>query len=142
VFDIRFTDQPARPDHRAGEIVIANLRETFDADMRWWSAAQYETQWLRGVRLVLEAERSAVVTSFIEPRYANFIRWWPMYRDGDSVIFQEQILFMNQLAAPFDSERFADFVSPRAREVDEGEKVSEWRITTVDVRAFLERRER
>lgn len=142
VFDIRFL--VARPTHglteRCGEIRLGELRETFLAELSFWDEAAYRRQWAGAIAQVLAGNRSALITSLADPTNANFVRCWPMFPDGKSVIFQERILFMKDLSEPFDPHDIGRFIEPRTSDASGGEHVSEWRVSLDAVRAFATQR--
>jgi len=60
-----------------------------------------------------------------------------MYRVDDTVFVQNQILFLNQLSAPFDERDPFSFVSERKSVNDEGEPLSEWCVQVEELESFL-----
>ena len=45
---------------------------------------------------MLDHERSALITSVGEPGTANFVFWWPLYADGETVRVQHHVLFLSE----------------------------------------------
>jgi hypothetical protein len=85
------------------------------------------------------AERTALVTAMYDPALANFLTWWPMYREQELVFVQNHLLFMAQLTRHFDVEAMDGFVPARETIDDEGQKVSEWSVPLAEVAHFLGR---
>ncbi len=143
-FDIKFVRARApldQPDTQCGLICIGSLEESFISDLTFWSAADYERHWEAAAARILESERTALITSITDPATSNFIRWWPMYRQGDSVIFREQVLFLQGLPEPFDAGHLEKFVEPRGP-IGPDEPISEWLLPLDAIRGFLQRRVR
>lgn len=143
-FEIRFLDRWGSGDlvgARFGEIKIGSFRETFLADVTsYWDEERYEAQWVKAVSCILVGERSALITQITDPSTSNFIRWWAMYREGDDVKLQDEMIFLDQLSGPFDPGEVERFVRPRMTITEEGQEISEWSTTTSAVRAFLRER--
>lgn len=121
-----------------GEIRIGAFREAFEVVFEHWSPEDYEHQWMSALRRLLEQGKStALITSLTDPGSASFLFWWPAYRDGSEVVFQNGVLFLDELAEPFEPSRCDDFVPPRQRTTEDGEPISEWRAPVADIRTFL-----
>jgi hypothetical protein len=124
---------------RRGEIRVGSFSERFEADVSFWHESRYKSQWLDAAQRILVSDRAVLVTSISEPSSANFVRWWAMYRESESIVLQEQICFLNELAAPFDPERPEASLREREISSEDGEEISEWQTTTEAVRQFLTR---
>ena len=59
-----------------------------------------------------------------------------LYREGDLVYLQNQMLFPEQLAKALDSRSITKLVGPRKVVTEEGERISEWQTTIADVLHF------
>ena len=140
-FGIRFLGaaESGPPDGVAyGEIQIGAFRERFQSDLSFWKKADYARQWRSAISWILESDRAAMITSLGDPASANFIRWWVMYREAREIVFQEQVLFINELTAPFDPEVTWKIVRERRTVSENGQEISEWRSSVEALRAFLE----
>ncbi|MEZ4299424.1 MAG: hypothetical protein R3B70_31020 [Polyangiaceae bacterium] len=141
-FDIRFlNDRPPVPpyDGAVGEISIDSFRERFVVDLSFWSRDRYMQQWVKAARDIVQKDRTALITSLVHPSSASFISWWALYRDGESVVVQQQLCFIDALDRPFDPERVEEFVSPRETTSEDGQEISEWLTTLEDVTRFAAR---
>jgi hypothetical protein len=139
-FEIRFLSAPETPAPSGsayGEIRIGSFRERFESDLSFWSTSDYERQWRTGASRILQTDRAALITSMGDPSSANFIRWWPMYRQGEMVIFHEHLLFLEELTTPFDPEMTEKFVRDRETLTEDGQPISEWTTSLDTIRAFL-----
>ena len=104
----------------------------------YWTAADYRRQWREAVRRTVEGHpRSALITSMREPTSANFIQWWPLYRVDQTVFVQHQILFMDTIPGPFRPDDWYEHVHDRRTCNEDGERLSEWRVSVGDLQAFL-----
>lgn len=144
-FGITFSDGPVT-DLEPGEIAIRGVitlgvhRERFVADVSYWSKGQYEMQWVTALQaIVSEKDRSALITSMHHPSKANFVEWWPMWRERSEIVFHNQLLPLNQLSVPFDPSYPDQFVGERVSINEDGAKISEWHVKVEAVRNFLAR---
>jgi hypothetical protein len=146
VFDIFLTCQLVEEPDRGfkavyGQIQIGDFCETFVASLACWDQIQYAQHWASAVSRIMEGqERSALVTSFLEPSLSHHLVWWPMYRDRDVVYIQNQLLFFDQLAQPFSSKHLWDFVGERRQWSDDDQKISEWALPIQSMEAYLLRK--
>lgn len=72
-----------------------------------------------------------------DPKESEFLFWWLLYRDGDHLTLQNQILFFQQLDTAFDMGDPAASVPRRVTCNEQGQQVSEWLVPIHDVAAFL-----
>lgn len=147
MFEIGLTDQTVEEldpgvDAVYGQIRIGDFQETFIASLDCWKPDQYEQHWISAVRRIVHSEeRSALITSYVEPSVSQYLVWWPLYRVGENVHIQNQLLFFNQLGRPFSAEHFWDSVGERRHCSDDGRKISEWILPVKDVKMYLRRKE-
>jgi hypothetical protein len=141
-FGIRFVnDQIIHEDNErclCGTILLGDLdEEAFHAPISYWTRLNYEQHWRDGLlRILSGAESSCLITLMYDPRLANFINWWPMYRVDDLVMVQNHLLFMDQLSVAFDEKNPFQSIKPRQTVTPEGEKVSEWSIEIGEIQSF------
>jgi hypothetical protein len=90
---------------------------------------------LEAAHRVARGADGVFVTSITDPANSNFLRWWAAYRDGDAVVFQEQICFLAELSEEFNPERPEPALRPRETKSEDGQPRSEW---VVDVAALIE----
>ncbi len=144
-FDIHFTgDAPRKdmPDCIFGQICIGLFREKFLSDVTYWPRARYEQQWLDAALSIRTSSHGALITSICEPSSSDFVRWWALYREGSSVVVQEQICFLDELHDPFEPDRVEAFVRPRMTTSEDGQPISEWVTSVAAVEEFARRRAR
>lgn len=125
-----------------GRIVVGDFAETFRADLTFWGPGHYESSWAHALRRLEEADvtTSCLVSSITDPKTANFIICWPLYRVRDEVVVQNSLIFLDELDREFDPE--SPWLSVRSREVmdEDGNRISEWRTDIAAVREFGRRR--
>ena len=145
MFNIYLTSDPVvEPGTGAkavyGKIQIDDWDETFSASQVFWTAEQYQRHWAAALRRIVEGEnRSALITSYIEPMSGGFLNWWPLYREGDTIYIQNQMLFFDQLKSPFCVEYPWESVSERKTTTAEGTEISEWTTTVSSLQQYLQR---
>lgn len=126
-----------------GRLRIGGFEEEFETSLEYWSATDYERQWTTALERVLAHCRpAALITSLTDPARSNFLTWWPMYPAAENIVFQNALLFLDQLPAPFDPMCWERFVPPRERYTEEGEQLSEWHTSAAAIRKFLAHRQR
>jgi contact-dependent growth inhibition (CDI) system CdiI-like immunity protein len=139
-FSIDLVEEPASDveSSRLGLITIGSYVERFVAPIDYWDVTHYRHHWQQALtRIVQGFSTSTLVTSMYDPAVANFIYWWPMYRLGHTVYFQNHILFLNELKTPFDPNDPFPFVPERKMFNVDGEKISEWSASIADLESFL-----
>jgi hypothetical protein len=121
-----------------GLLRIGSYVERFVAAMDYWEVADYRRHWQQALtRIIKTSSNSGLITSMYDPAAANFIYWWPMYRVGDTVYFQNHILFLSELVIPFDPDDPFRFVPERTVVNEDGEEISEWSASIGDLESFL-----
>lgn len=139
-FRIDLLDEPADDIEatRFGLLTIGSYVERFVAATTYWDVTSYRRHWQQAItRIVQGSVTSTLITSMYDPAVANFIYWWPMYRIDDTVLFQNHILFLNQLETPFDPNDPFRFVPERKTVDSDGKRISEWSASIMDLEGFL-----
>ena len=137
MFSIKFEE--ACGDHLyRGALTLGGSVERFRSSLNYWTIADYERQWGASLRTIGERSASALVVSIEEPSSMNFLNWWVMYPDDDTVFFQEQMRFFEEGGELFDERDIERFIYPHSRYSDEGEKYSEWAIHRSEIERFLD----
>lgn len=121
-----------------GTLVIGDFTEDFHASTSYWDRKKYLSQWRRGLEAIRDgSEKSAVITDMYDPATANFIFWWVMYRLGGDIYIQNHVLFMEDLDKPFSERNLHEFIPERDTVTEEGEPISEWKVSLTDVQQAL-----
>lgn len=122
-----------------GMIMIGSFQERFLVPLDYWTASDYEGHWKQAATRILQSSTSScMVTSMYDPATANFIIWWPMYRVGDTVFIQNQILFLDSLSSPFNPNDPFSSIPERRTINEDGEEISEWSVLVKDLESFLQ----
>ncbi|MBT2151757.1 hypothetical protein KKI34_08020 [Pseudoalteromonas tetraodonis] len=111
-----------------GEIQIGDFRESFLADFSFWSKSDYEVHWREASAQLAAGRAVSFITSITDPSTSNFIRSWACYPIECELVFQEQILFLEELQQPFNINEPHFNALPYESVTEEGEKISEWRL--------------
>jgi len=117
-----------------GTVKINDFQERFSAPMGYWSRSDYKAQWRKSIEELLNTPgnaTSALVVTMHDPRHANFITCWPLYKEGKTVYVHNNLLFLDKLPRPFKIEDVGSYVGRRETVSEDGEKISEW-VTDVD----------
>lgn len=112
-----------------GTIKVGAFKETFWAPMGYWSPSLYRQQWNHAMKYICVTQQpAALITRMYEPHNANFLEWWPLYYEGDS-IFIRNSLFPVAHVIDFSLENLYSYLEPRSPLINEdGQKISEWSI--------------
>ena len=129
-------DDPATPA-ACGLLVLGDWKEEFLASLHQWSKEDYEKQWRHAINVLIHGTRkSALITEYISPEAASHLVWWPMHLVGETVFFQNHLLFYDQLERPFFIEDALSFVRDRETMDEDGKRICEWAVNFSDVEAF------
>lgn len=145
-FSISFIDVPLeRPYEDAstkaarGLIVLGDWKEEFLANLGEWTQVEYRQHWTRSIQRLVQGETKAVlITTFSSPEIASHLEWWALYRAGEQVVVQNQLVFFADLEGEFDANRAVQFLKDRETENARGDRISEWSVPMDDLRAFAE----
>jgi hypothetical protein len=139
-FSIGFTGFDKQdPFVALGELTLGEDREHFGSVLGFWGVNDYEESWLAALRrLVSGASISCLATSVIDPSNANFLEVWPLYREERDVYVQNSLIFPDQLSHEFNPAAPWESVDPRSVVDEDGQLISEWRVSLDDIREFLE----
>lgn len=136
-FSIKLADGDKYLDNElvaVGNIQIGSFNEEFQASLSYWSRENYQTQWMDAVyKLINGEDKVALITSMYPPKTANFIIWWMMYRIGENVHVQNQVLFLDELDKDFEEENVYQFIPERETVTEDGDVISEWIISLKDI---------
>jgi hypothetical protein len=139
-FGIRFTGFDEQDSLVAvGELRLGKDHERFESVLGFWRIDDYRDSWTMGLRRLLAgSSTSCLATSVSDPSSANFIELWPLYREERDVYVQNSLIFLDQLSHEFDPAAPWESVAPRSIADEDGQMISEWRVSLDDIREFLE----
>jgi hypothetical protein len=143
-FSIEFEETAAPKSKHAlaanGSIQIGDFRERFEASVEFWSKSNYRSHWKKSIRRIIDMHgKSCLITSLTDPKSANFLFWWPIYRIGDFAYFQNQVLFFDQIVGPFDPNDPYPHVRDRLTVTEDGSPISEWLVPISSLFRFIEK---
>ncbi len=140
MFSIKFEedDVPAGTNDMAiGRIIAGDLNEEFRSAIGYWSSDDYRQQWIRAVGVVLADDaRAALITSIEGLPGSGALDWWPMYREGDLVYVQFQLLVLADLIRPFDVRHPEHSLAPHTQIDEDSNHISEWVVGAEDLDKF------
>jgi len=143
MFSIGFLQEKRGLEHddmRYAHIVLNDFTEEFLVPLTYWSEADYRRHWIDGVVRVLSGElRSCLVTAMYEPGRANFLKWWALYRVGETVKVQEQLFFLAWARGRLEPFNPYPHIRRRStRDEDTGGQVSEWTVDIYHFKSFVD----
>jgi CdiI N-terminal domain len=139
-FSIGFTGfDDEDPLVAVGTLRLGEQNEYFESVLGFWGTDEYEEIWTAGLRrLIVGASTSCLATSITYPPNTNFVEVWPLYREESDVYVQNHLIFLEQLSHELDPAAPWESVSPRSVVNEDGERISEWRVSIDDIGEFLE----
>ncbi len=141
MFSIHFLDARSNDDSAdstRAEIRIGDFVERLEVSVEYWNVERYCHHWIEAVtRVVRGSSNSCLITSITDPSSANFLFWWPVYRFGDRAVFQNQVLFLDDLDQSFDASNPFAYIRERTTHSDEGVPISEWEISMRELESWL-----
>jgi len=149
MFSIGFTGKPLEYPYddisipaAPGVLWLGNTFEEFLANVSIWDKSGYEAHWTRELTALLKgAPKVALIVSFNDPKAASTMEIWRLYRDGEWVHFQNQLLSYSSLPPEFEVSAISQYISDRVEVNDEGSRVSEWNVALRAIELFLHRLE-
>lgn len=138
-FSISITET-SDPDLGRCELVIGDHKEIFPIVTSLWSTKMYCSQWKQALIALLsdEVQSCALVTDIQAPEASHGIAYWVLFREGNSVHFQER--FSRKLRDELcGSAAVAEsHIPPRMQGTAEDfAQVSEWTIPIGALRKFI-----
>jgi hypothetical protein len=143
MFNIAFlnknvTSEEKRQKASYVEITIGNFKELILSSHDYWRREQYKNQWHEGLKRIIDGElQSCIIGSMYNPKKANFINMWPVYKIKNKIYIQNMILFLKEIKKPFDEKNIYSYIPSRVTVNEEGKKISEWHISIKDLMKFL-----
>jgi len=143
-FSIGFMDLPLEHPYEdeftsaaRGLILLGESSEEFLANLREWNPEEYRYQWRCSIQNLLDGGHKAVlITTFSSPVNASHLEWWALYREGECIFAQNQLLFFDGIEDRFDPHRAVEFLRERQTVNEDGVPISEWDFSMDDLRSF------
>jgi hypothetical protein len=138
-FSIRMLDEPVETVYDECchwcQIDINNFRERFQAPLTVWGVERYKQQWKDAITRILEGEaKDYLVTGFRDPWSSDFISLFALYRKGDEVFVQNQIILCEGNEEQIAIMDLIDLVEERETHTEDGEEISEWKVSIDELR--------
>ena len=146
MFSIGFTDEPLEYPYddtsipaAPGRLVLGESAEEFLANLSAWAKSDYESHWRRELKTLLEGNPKVALVASYYGNPASNMEIWRVYRDGELVHFQNQILWYSTLPSGFEVLKLSQYIQDRAVVTQEGDRISEWDVPIRDIELFLRR---
>ena len=141
MFDITFIGSPRIEFGELaarGRITLGEFSEEFVAPLVFWMVDDYRRQWHEAAERILNGcERSCFVAVMRESPLDGAIFLWPAYRDGEVVYIQHKLVLPELVKSRFDTSNPYAQVDEWRTTSEEGEPISEWRVSVGDMARFL-----
>ena len=145
MFWIGFTKEAlpfAEPDEEGvvGLLLLGSHEEAFVAHTYAWSEQRYVDEWRKALHLALSGRQAALITDMRTPSQSSHLVWWPVWKVGDEIIFQNQLLFFAKhglTGTGMEIDQLYGLIGKHDSKNKQGVPVSEWSVSLNDVEAFL-----
>jgi hypothetical protein len=123
---------------RLGRVTLDDFSEEFAAPLVFWAAGDYQKEWVEAAERIVNGQpRSCFVAAMRELPLTGPVFLWPAYRDGEVVYVRHKLLLPVTVKGGFDPSNPYAQVDERRTLPDDGEPVSEWRVSVGDIARFL-----
>lgn len=147
MFSIGFSDEPLEYPYddtsipaAPGTLRLGEQTEEFLANLSLWSKFDYQSHWTRELKSLFEGNRkAALVVSYDDPKAASNMEIWRVYRDGECLHLQNQLLPYSNLPHTFEVSEISQYIPDRVVITADGNRFSEWDVAIRDVEVFLRR---
>ncbi|THV32113.1 hypothetical protein [Glycomyces paridis] len=109
--------------------------EYFRSSLGHWSVERYAASWRAQFAALRRGASVAVLFTGVEdPRSANFVTGWVVYRPGDGFLYLQERLFLDsQLPVGWELRDLGRTVGERTTVTEDGHAVAEWRVRLADI---------
>lgn len=140
MFAIEFVGKPQIEFNESavrGRITLGDFSEEFVAPLIFWTVDDYLKQWREAANRLLDGhDRSCFVASMRESLSDGAVFIWTAYKFADTVYFQHNLLLTETVKGIFEPSNPYAQVNERETETEEGERISEWRVSLNDIVLF------
>ena len=121
------------------EIRISDFSERFVAPIEQWMLEDYDQQWkIAATRIIQGAVKGYLMASMRDPEKSDFVSVYAMYREGERVYVQNQIIICRGNEETIRSGDLSSLVNDREIETEDGERISEWKTSIEELKRFVE----
>ena len=127
---------------RLGLLRLNEHEERFVAHTSAWSEMDYTEHWITALFRALEGKPSALITDMLLPSQSSHLVWWPMWKTGEELIFQNQLFFFNHhgvKGAILNVEHLFELLGEHQSYDEENNRLSEWHIPIYEVNEFIKK---
>lgn len=115
-------------------ITINDFTEDFAVPLDTWDIGEYQSQWAASLKAIVEgADKACLVTAMRNPKDADFIAMFVLYRVGQAVFVQNQIVLCGGNESKISNEQFDSLIEGRETQTEDGAKISEWRTSIQEI---------
>lgn len=112
---------------RWGRIEVGNFVESFAIPVEIWSMEKYKAQWYKSLKAIIDgADKACLITAIRNPDISDFISMFALYRSGESVFVQNQIMLCSKYNLEIKNEELGKLIGERETHSEDGCKISEW----------------
>lgn len=122
------------------ELVIGEHKENFPLITNLWKPDCYEAQWMESLQALEKAEvdRCVLITDIQPSDVSSGICYWALFREGQTVYFQERFLREQSEVLVGSAIEVAPNIPARVQgSPEEHARVSEWQLSIDDISEFL-----
>lgn len=123
-----------------GKITIADFSERFIMSLEDWKLEDYIKQWQQGIERLKKHDYSCLVINVSNLKKDPLVEMWNLYKEDNTTFFQNSLLIPETIEhrklnlSNFNIKNCYDYVDfPKETHTDEGEKISEWKLSTSEV---------
>jgi hypothetical protein len=117
------------------QIDIEGFYERFPAPVEVWDIGRYKQQWRDCIQRVAQGtSKDYLVTAMRDPWSTDFISLFVLYREGEDVFIQNQIVLCEGNEAQISRMEMLDLIEDRETHTDDGEEISEWKVSIGELR--------
>jgi len=141
-FSIKLTsdfivEEDSNDKYQYGIIKIDDFQEKFLSSLSFWSSDDYIKHWFCSLKNLGANSKSGLIIDMYDPKKAEIIEWWILYKVNNLVYLQNSLLFSNKLNNVFDLECISEYVPERQTQTSEGDWISEWCISISSIENFI-----
>lgn len=117
------------------QIDINDFSERFQLPLTVWDVDQYKQQWKVAIQRVVEGDtKNFLIAGMRDPWSSDFVSLYVLYREGDEVFIQNQIILCEGNEEKIVKMDILDLVEERENHTEDGEEISEWKVTIDELR--------
>jgi hypothetical protein len=118
------------------QISINDFSERLLVPLTVWDVERYERQWKNAIDCILVGKsKNFLVTGLRDPWNSDFISLFALYREGDEVYIQNQIILCKGNEEKILKMDLIDLVEERETLTEDGEEISEWKLSIDELRS-------